>query len=49
VNGNEVRYSGTESSYSQDLFAAVDGGAFTLTQKEDCWYLYYKINLKELA
>ncbi len=49
VNGNEVRYKGTKSHYRGALFGTVDGGAFTLIQKEDCWYLYYEINLKELA
>jgi len=44
----QVSYKGSTSPWRGALFKGVDNGKFILLYKDNCWWLNYRINMREL-
>jgi hypothetical protein len=43
-----VTYKGSTSPWRGSIFKGLDSGIFTLLYKDNCWWLNYRINMREL-
>ena len=43
-----VTYKGSTSNWRSSLYGTVDNGLFNLLYKDNCWWLSYQINMREL-